>query len=63
MVKIIETHKEDSKKYSQVYNEPETAKEENFKKTRKVKSTKKYQNGQIKRGLKHIYQDIQLSSH
>ena len=60
MVKLIETHKEDRKKYSQVHNEPE---EENFKKTRKVKSTKKYQNGQIKRGLKHIHQDRQLSSH
>ena len=42
---------------SQVHDEPETSKEENFKKTRKVKSTKKYQNGQIKIGLKHIHQD------
>ena len=48
---------------SQVHDEPETSKEENFKKARKIKSTKKFQNGQIKIGLKHIHQDIQLLSH
>lgn len=63
MVKTIDTHKEDRKKYSQVHDEPETSKEENFKKARKIKSTKKYQNGQIKIGLKNIHQDIQLLSH